>query len=296
ALIDNARSRAVNGGYELLVNPVSLDLAFSRAGQTIRSEQLGGYAPRYIALPEGIDPNRITTGVIVNPDGTVNHVPTVVTKISNRYFARIQDLRSHGNYSVIWNPQDFSDVKSHWAHMTVNNVAARLILAGTGNNDFSPDRNINRSEFAVMAATGMGLLGQKAAQNTFHDVTSTAWYHNGVSVASEFGIVEGYEDGMFRGDQQITREQGIAMIARAYSLVRPQDAALSQAEIAAALSVYGDAANLSDWARETVARMIRAGVVEGSAGQLLKPQESMTRAEAAALIERMLKTTDLIDK
>ncbi|MFC6457501.1 cadherin-like beta sandwich domain-containing protein, partial [Paenibacillus vulneris] len=34
ALIDNARSRAVNGGYELLVNPVSLDLAFSRAGQT----------------------------------------------------------------------------------------------------------------------------------------------------------------------------------------------------------------------------------------------------------------------
>ncbi|MBE1443828.1 S-layer homology domain-containing protein [Paenibacillus sp. OAS669] len=296
ALIDNARSRAVNGDYELLVNPVSLDLAFSRSGQTIRSEQLDGYAPRYIALPEGIDPNRITTGVIVNSDGTVNHVPTVVTKISNRYFAKIQDLRSHGNYSVIWNPQDFTDVKSHWAHKTVNNVAARLILAGTGNNDFSPDRNINRSEFAVMAATGMGLMGQKTAQNTFHDVTSTAWYHNGVSVASEFGIVEGYEDGMFRGDQQITREQGIAMIARAYNLVRPQDASLSQADIAAALSVYGDAANLSDWARETVARMIRAGVVEGSAGQLLKPQESMTRAEAAALIERMLKTTDLIDK
>ncbi|MBE1443806.1 cadherin-like beta sandwich domain-containing protein [Paenibacillus sp. OAS669] len=296
AFIDNARSRAANGGYELLVNPVSLDLAFSRAGQTVRSEQLDGYAPRYIALPEGIDPNRITTGVIVNSDGTVNHVPTVVTKISDRYFAKIQDLRSHGNYSIIWNPQDFTDVKSHWAHKTVNNVAARLILAGTGNNDFSPDRNINRSEFAVMAATGMGLMGQKAAQNTFHDVASTDWYHNGVSVASEFGIVEGYEDGTFRGDRQITREQGIAMIARAYSLVRPQDAALSQAEIAAALSVYGDAANLSDWARETVARMIRAGVVEGSAGQLLKPQESMTRAEAAALIERMLKTTDLIDK
>ncbi|WP_282940457.1 cadherin-like beta sandwich domain-containing protein [Paenibacillus sp. RC67] len=296
ALIDNARSRATANGYELLVNPVDLDLTFSHAGQTVRAEQLSGYAARYIALPEGIDPNRITTGVIVSPDGTVHHVPTVVTKISDRYFAKIQDLRSHGSYSVIWNPQDFNDVKSHWAHMTVNNVAARLILAGSGNNVFSPDRNITRSEFAIMSVTGMGLIGQEAAQNAFHDVTSTAWYRTGVSVASEFGIVEGYEDGMFRGEQQITREQGIAMVARAYNLIKPQSAAMSQTEIASALSVYGDAADLSDWAREIVARMIRAGIVEGSAGQLLKPQDNITRAEAAALIERMLKTTSLIDK
>lgn len=296
ALIDNARSRATANGYELLVNPVDLDLTFSHAGQTVRAEQLSGYAARYIALPEGIDPKRITTGVIVNPDGTVHHVPTVVTKISERYFAKIQDLRSHGSYSVIWNPQDFNDVKSHWAHMTVNNVAARLILAGTGNNVFSPDRNITRSEFAIMSATGMGLIGQEAAQNAFQDVASTAWYRTGVSVASEFGIVEGYEDGTFRGEQQITREQGIAMVARAYNLIKPQSAAMSQTEIAAALSVYGDAADLSEWSREIVARMIRAGIVEGSAGQLLKPQDNITRAEAAALIERMLKTTDLIDK
>ncbi|MCR8635249.1 S-layer homology domain-containing protein [Paenibacillus radicis (ex Xue et al. 2023)] len=296
ALIDNARTRATANGYELLVNPVDLDVTFSHAGQTVRAEQLNGYAARYIALPEGIDPNRITTGVIVNPDGTVHHVPTVVTKISDRYFAKIQDLRSHGSYSVIWNPQDFNDAKSHWAHKTVNNVAARLILAGTGNNVFSPDRNITRSEFAIMSAMGMGLMGQEAAQNAFHDVASTAWYRTGVSVASEFGIVEGYEDGTFRGERQITREQGIAMVARAYNLIQPQSAAMSQTEIAATLLVYGDAADLSEWAREIVARMIRAGIVEGSAGQLLKPQDNITRAEAAALIERMLKTTGLIDK
>ncbi|WP_240418512.1 S-layer homology domain-containing protein [Paenibacillus periandrae] len=296
ALIDNARSRATANGYELLVNPVDLDMTFSHAGQTVRAEQLNGYAARYIALPEGIDPNRITTGVIVNPDGTVYHVPTVVTKISDRYFAKIQDMRSHGSYSVIWNPQDFNDVKSHWAHKTVNNVAARLILAGTGNNVFSPDRNITRSEFAIMSAMGMGLMGQESAQNTFHDVDSTAWYRAGVSVVSEFGIVEGYEDGTFRGEQQITREQGIAMVARAYNLIKPQSTAMSQTEIAAALLVYGDAADISDWAREIVARMVRDGIVEGSASKLLKPKDSITRAEAAALIERMLKTTDLIDK
>ncbi|MBD8841979.1 FIVAR domain-containing protein, partial [Paenibacillus sp. CFBP 13594] len=68
ALIDSAETRAASQGYELLVTPVDLDLTFTKDGQTVRSGQLNGYAPKYIALPEGIDPNRITTGVIINPD------------------------------------------------------------------------------------------------------------------------------------------------------------------------------------------------------------------------------------
>ncbi|WP_152547782.1 cadherin-like beta sandwich domain-containing protein [Paenibacillus ehimensis] len=294
AQIESARSKATAEGYELLVDPVDLDLTFTREGRTVRAGQLSGYAAKYIALPEGIDPNRITTGVIVNPDGTVFHVPTVVTKMNNRYFALINDLRSHGTYSVIWNPQDFDDVKNHWARAEVNNIAARLDLAGTGNNTWSPDRSVNRSEFAAIVVSGLGLMRQDAPQSTFHDVSSSAWHHHAVTIANEFGIVLGYEDSSFRPEQQITREQGIAMIARAYRVIDPQKT-IAPGEQDSQLSSFGDAKYVSSWAKEAVAMMVAAGIVEGKDGQLLKPQDSMTRAETAALIQRLLKTTHLID-
>ncbi|MDF2663879.1 MAG: hypothetical protein K0Q94_6670, partial [Paenibacillus sp.] len=294
ALSDSARKAAAAEGYEMLVDAVELELTFSHKGQTVDPGLLNGYAPRYIALPEGFDPNRITTGVVVNSDGTIFHVPTVVTKINDRYFAMINDLRSSGTYSVIWNPQDFDDVRNHWSKDAVNDIAARLDLQGTGNNTFSPNRNVNRSEFAAIVAAGMGLMRQNVDAALFGDVARAAWYHDAVKIASDFGIVEGYEDGLFRGGQEITREQGIAMIARAFSLVQSNQP-MTQAQIDTALAPYGDADNISFWAKEVVARMIAAGIVEGGSGQLLNPQDSMTRAETAALMRRLLQHTGLID-
>jgi hypothetical protein len=294
ALGDSARKAAQAQGYELLVDPVELDLTFSHKGQTVDPGLLNGYAPRYIALPEGIDPNRITTGVIVNPDGTIFHVPTVVTKINDRYFAMINDLRSNGTYSVIWNPQDFDDVRGHWGQDAVNDIAARLDLQGTGNNTFSPNRNVNRSEFAAIVAAGMGLMHQNVEAANFGDVSRTAWYHDAVKIASEFGIVEGFENGLFRGEDQITREQGIAMISRAFKLAQNLQP-MTSAQIDATLAPFGDTVNVSFWAKEVVAQMIAAGIVEGGSSQLLNPQANLTRAEAAALMQRLLKHAGLID-
>lgn len=295
-LINNAKSQAEAAGYELLVTPVELDLTFSHDDRTIQSGQLTGYAAKYIALPDGIDPNRITTGVIVNPDGSVFHVPTVVTKIDNRYFAMINDLHSRGTYSVIWNPQDFDDVRGHWGQADVNNIAARLDLAGNGDNTFSPNRNVTRSEFAQIVVTGLGLMRQNAPDSLFSDVPASIWYKDSVTIANEFGIVLGYDDGTFAGGDQITREQGIAMVARAYELIT-QKGQLDPAQVQAILSQYKDGTKVSGWAQECVARMIDAGIVNGyQAAELLAPKAKMTRAEVTALIARLLKTTDLIDR
>ncbi|WP_220687088.1 S-layer homology domain-containing protein [Paenibacillus lautus] len=290
-----AREKATRGGYELLVHPVDLDLSFMHDGKTDRAGLLKGYAPKYIALPEGINPNRITTGVIVNPDGTVFHVPTVVTKIDNRYFALINDLRSSGSYSVIWNPKDFNDVQYHWGRADVNNIAARLSLKGNGDNTFSPKRHVTRSEFAEIIVLGLGLMRQDAPQNIFPDVPASAWYRNAVALADEFGIVRGYDDGNFKGNQEITREQGFAMIARAYRLIQSEDVP-NQAQIASALAPYADGTNVAAWAQGDVAQLIDAGIIQGNGPKLLSPKAEMTRAEVTALIARMLKVTNLIDK
>ncbi|MEO2210356.1 S-layer homology domain-containing protein [Paenibacillus amylolyticus] len=295
ALIDSAETRAASQGYELLVTPVDLDLTFTKDGQTVRSSQLNGYAPKYIALPEGIDPNRITTGVIINPDGSIFHVPTVVTKVDSRYYALINDLRSSGSYSVIWNPQDFEDAKSHWGKTDVNNIAARLDLKGNGDNTFSPNRQVTRSEFAEIVVLGLGLMRQDAPQNLFPDVNESAWFRSAVALANEFGIVRGYDNGNFYGNQEITREQGFAMVARAYRLIEP-DTAISPDQMNSELERYSDAADVSNWAKEDVAQLIAAGIIQGNGPEVLSPKTTMTRAEVTALIARMLKVTNLIDQ
>ncbi|MGV2963366.1 S-layer homology domain-containing protein [Paenibacillus sp. AGC30] len=295
ALIDSAETRAASQGYELLVTPVDLDLTFTKDGQTVRSGQLNGYAPKYIALPEGIDPNRITTGVIINPDGSIFHVPTVVTKINSRYYALINDLRSSGSYSVIWNPQDFEDARSHWGKTDVNNIAARLDLQGNGDNTFSPNRQVTRSEFAEIVVLGLGLMRQDAPQNLFPDVNDSAWFRSAVALANEFGIVRGYDNGNFYGNQEITREQGFAMVARAYRLIEPE-AAISPDQMNSELERYSDAADVSNWAKEDVAQLIAAGIIQGNGPEVLSPKTTMTRAEVTALIARMLKVTNLIDQ
>lgn len=293
AVIANAKNQAKTKGYDLLVDPVDLDMTFTHNGSTVRSGQLNGYAAKYIALPEGIDPNRITTGMVVNPDGTVFHLPTIVTKIGNRYYAEIHDLRSSGTYSVIWNPQDFDDVRTHWAQRNVNNIAARLDLEGNGDNTFSPNRNVTRAEFAEIVVLGLGLMRQEEPKNTFDDVRSDAWYRSAISIASEFGIVLGYDDGAFRGNQNITREEGMAMIARGYQLIRPGHA-ISEAEINSLLAGYQDGSNVAKWAKPSVATLLSEGIAQGNAKDLA-PKSPMTRAETVALMEHLLKVTKLID-
>ncbi|WP_440114843.1 S-layer homology domain-containing protein [Paenibacillus sp. QZ-Y1] len=294
ALKAAAKVQATKGGYDLLVNPVDLSINFTYQGQSVKPDQLTEYAPRYIALPEGIDPNKITTGVIVNPDGTVFHVPTLITKINNRYFALINDLRSQGSYSVIWNPQNFDDVKSHWAQASVNNIAARLQLEGTGNNTFSPNRSIDRSEFATIVASGLGLMRQGVTNTPYSDVAPSSWYHDAVAITSQYDIIKGFADGGFHGSERITREQGIAMIARSLHLVQSQKA-LSEVEINQILASYSDTDQISGYARESAAQLIKAGILQGTGGQQLNPKAAMTRAETAAMVERLLKVTKLID-
>ncbi|MFS0724909.1 S-layer homology domain-containing protein [Paenibacillus sp. 1P07SE] len=294
-LIASSRAKAAAAGYELLVDPVDLDMTFVHNGQTVRSELLSGYAAKYIALPEGIDPNRITTGVVVYPDGSAYHVPTVVTRIDNRYYAMINDLRSYGSYSVIWNPQDFDDVRTHWGQTDVNNIAARLDLQGNGDNTFSPNRLVTRAEFAEIIVTGLGLMNPHAPLHLFPDVAASAWYGQPVSIAQEFDIIRGYDDGNFYGQRQLTREQGFAIVARAHRLIDPQ-ASVSSAAIETQLAGFADRTSVAAWARADVAQLIQAGIINGQGDSLLDPKAGMSRAEVTALIARLLQTTELINR
>lgn len=104
---------------------------------------------RTIALPEGVDPSKLTTGIVTEPDGAVRHVPTKVTVIDGRYYAQINSL-TNSMYTVIWHPLTFQDVEHHWAQQDVNDMGSRLVVNGVGDEQFNPDADITRAEVATI--------------------------------------------------------------------------------------------------------------------------------------------------
>lgn len=137
-------------------------------------------------------------------------------------------------------------------------------------------------------------MRQGVSGTPYSDVAPLSWYHDAVTIASEFGVIKGFDDGAFHGNEQITREQGIAMLARSLHIVQPQEA-LSTLEIDQILAAYSDMDEISGYARESAAQLIKAGILQGIGKQQLNPKMEMTRAETAVMVERLLKATKLID-
>ena len=110
--------------------------------------------------------------------------------------------------------------------------------------------------------------------NSFGDVSSGDWFNTAVSTMAVAGVIHGYEDGTFRGDDPITRAE-FAVIA----------ANFDSAE-------YGGADKFGDigghWAREYINRAAERGWINGYEDGSFRPDQNITRAEAMALVNRVL--------
>jgi hypothetical protein len=63
-------------GFTLVTPSLDFNVTATYGTSTVEVSQFNAYVERIVVLPDGTDPNRITTGVVVEPDGTVRHVPT----------------------------------------------------------------------------------------------------------------------------------------------------------------------------------------------------------------------------
>ncbi|MPN16247.1 Endo-1,4-beta-xylanase A [bioreactor metagenome] len=244
-----------------------------------------------IAIPDGVDPSKITTGVVVDPDGTVHHVPTKITVIDGKYYAVINSL-TNSAYSVIWNPVEFTDVENHWAKSSVNNMGSRIVVSGVGSNNYEPDRDITRAEFAAIMVRALGLEPGKGASG-FDDVSVSDWFSGYIKTASEFGLINGYGTGMFGPNNKITREQAMTIIARAMKITG-LETSMTAENVKSLLSEFTDGTSISAYAKDGIAACISAGIVKGKSVNTIAPTDNITRAEVAVIVERLLQKSDLI--
>jgi len=287
-IVENA---AVKGTFTIMVPPLDFTIRAIYGNTSVEVSKFNAYVERTIAIPAGVDPNKITTGVVVDPDGTVRHVPTKITVIDGQYYAQINSL-TNSTYSVVWHPLEFLDVANHWAKAAVNDMGSRMVIDGTGGNLFSPDRDITRAEFAAIVVRGLGLKLEKGP-TAFSDVTTSDWFSSAINTAYAYQLIGGFEDGTFRPNDKITREQAMTILARAMTITGLKAKLSAQSE-ETTLRPYEDATNVSGWALSSVADSVQAGLVSGRSAAKLAPKAHITRAEVATTIQRLLQTSDLI--
>jgi hypothetical protein len=225
--------------YQIAAEPVEFEITCSTGDKTAEVSQFGAFVERVIAIPQDVDPSRITTGVVLNSDGTFSHVPTAISSIAGVYYARINSLTDSA-YLLIHNAKTFGDVGEHWANEAVGDMASRLVVEGVNEDQFMPDNGVMRAEFTQILVNALGLMRPGAGKNLFPDVTRGAWYYDAVSIAREYDLISGCDDGKFRLDDTISREQAMAITARAMRITGLREA-LPEDEINGVLEAFADA-------------------------------------------------------
>lgn len=287
-LVENS---AKQGEFSIIAPPVEFSVKCTYADKTVEVSSFNAYVERTIAIPDGINPDKITTGIIVDPDATTRHVPTRVTVIDGKYYAVINSL-TNSLYSVVWHPMEFKDVANHWAKEAVNDMGSRMVIGGVGNNLFEPDRDITRAEFAAIVVKALGLK-PGSGSNPFTDVSDTAWYCNYIKTAVEYKLISGCDNGKFGSNNKITREQAMTIIARAMNITGLK-AGLNTGEFDKLPGVFTDADKAADYAKNAIAACVDSGVVSGRSDKLIAPKDSITRAEVAVIVQRLLQKSGLI--
>lgn len=180
---------AKKNSYQIVVKPVEFEITCTSGSKTVEVSKFNGYVERTVAISDGVDPAKITTGIVLNSDGTFGHVPTTIVKIDSKYFAKIKSL-TNSTYSVIWNPVTFADVANHWGKDAVNDMGSRMVVTGVSKNTYEPDRSITRAEFAAIVVRALGLAqGTKVALVTCRKTSgSTAMWTRQRHMHSSLGM------------------------------------------------------------------------------------------------------------
>ena len=278
-------------GYQILVKPIEFEIMCTDGSQKFYVNKFLNYVERMIAIPQDIDPSKITTGVIVNSDGTFSHIPTTIVLLDGKYYAKLNSL-TNSMYTVIGNKKTFKDMEAHWASDAVKDLASRLIVSGANENTFVPDEEITRAEFITLVVNSLGIDRKYTGKDIFEDVDKDDWYYDSISTAYDRGLTSGYKD-KFNPVEKITREEAMTILSEAMKLVNLDSDIPTETKFKL-LEKYTDAKLISAWARDSVAQCINSNIVVGANSKIM-PSKNITRAEAVSILRNMLKKAQLIN-
>lgn len=181
----------------------------------------------------------------------------------------------------------FTDTKNHWASDYIEKLYANGLVNGRDGGKFEPDAPITRAEWLSLLVRGAQIdTSDVKWQNCFFDVDKNEWYALDIQAAFDLGLVSGDGDGRFAPDEYITREAMAKLLVDVYEYIIGEEMDVSSSRF------FGDSDDISSWADVYVKKASAAGLINGDEDNRFNPKNNTTRAEASAVLSRMLEMTE----
>ena len=228
--------------------------------------------PDYPVIPDRPRPYRPTT-------------PTVdIVKEPTKPVETTKPVEEKKDYGIVETmptiAATFSDLPENEAAGSIMNMVARGILKGMDNGKFEGELPITRA----MVATVLKRLSKDQTINNvsnFKDVKDTDWFAEAVKWAQSQGLIKGYEDGTFKANNLVTRQE-LAVIIERFLKIH----GITMEEIKE-LS-YKDLDTLPAWSKDAIIAMAKIGLVEGQTEEMYNPASEFTREELAVMLEKII--------
>ena len=151
------------------------------------------------------------------------------------------------------------------------------IVTGIGDNKFAPDSFFSRSELATMMIRLYG-IEESDEYCGFTDVNESQWEYGAINAAVKAGLVDGYDDGKFRGRKDITRYEFTAIAAR----ILQKELGITVPNLAL---TYPD--EIVDWAADYVRIAKDCGMLLERSDGIFNGSGYISRGDAAIMMAKL---------
>ena len=175
----------------------------------------------------------------------------------------------------------FYDMFTHWGAEYVYELYAMGVIDGMEEHRFFPNTTVTRGMLVTILGRVHGVEPSFYTVSGFDDVAIGKWYGPYVAWAQEAGVVEGFEDGTFKPDSNVTREQ-MALIFMRFADYVGAELPGGEAE------PFADEGKIGSWALDAVNYARATGLIDGREGNIFDPKGTATRAEICAVTSRFI--------
>ncbi|PWW06530.1 S-layer family protein, partial [Paenibacillus cellulosilyticus] len=288
--LSGLQEEAAESGLHLIGDPVQFEVYVLHNGESKEITTFTGYVERIMFLPTNA--GEASTVMVWDATKGLRPVPTQFVEVDGRSAAVVHSI-TNSVYVLVSRTSTLTDIQDHWAANEISDMNRRMIINGVNGSEFAPDKAITRAELAALLARALG-LPQSDQSAGFTDVSDSSWYSASIAAVKAYGLMDGYKDGTFKPNQEISRQEAIVTMIRALQLTKGE-AASSSIGSEVDLGAYSDNGQVGEWARTAIQTAIQEGLMKGY-GDALYPTKSLTRAETAVLLYRMLQKAGFINE
>ncbi|HBN82388.1 MAG TPA: hypothetical protein DDZ89_00940, partial [Clostridiales bacterium] len=194
----------------------------------------------------------------------------------------------------------FHDIENHWSREDIEIMAAKQIINGYDGTHFVPERTVSRAEFAKMVVQSLltnpyyKIKMTDLVRPLFVDVHEKAWYRPYVDTAAYYNIIQGSGNAIFRPNDPVTREEMAVILIRVMNSEEEVQWMKGQYDAKLIPAPFNDMDDTSSWALGSVLLAQQKGIFKGDQNGNLRPDDYVTRAEAAVILKRTMALQGLL--